>query len=305
MNKKKGISIVAILMVIIAIIAVIFVVNRRTYKSVAKDFAKAMQSEEKMNKFVEKNFDFKAMYAIEKIGEDDDIDKEDQKELAKAFKKEYKKVKKDDYEDYKDKMKDVMQEFVTEDNKIKLKNVEKPEKFDEFELLDKCEATYEDEDGKEVKLDLYLYKNKIVLIDTNDVITGSIQQAEIATNNLSQQEIDMYNAGVKPYIGESVKGSGVKVMIDTIISQNESNVSQEGKFISLEANDITGYDGEDLEDACKDANLQDGGDNTKENVAAATKEMNKLKSRISAAKNYTVSANYEEGVIWKVIIEEK
>ena len=54
-----------------------------------------------------------------------------------------------------------------------------------------------------------------------------------AVSQMSQQEKDIYNAKVKSYLGDTIKGSEVKSMIDNIISMNQENVGKSGKFISI------------------------------------------------------------------------
>ena len=44
-----------------------------------------------------------------------------------------------------------------------------------------------------------------------------------AASQMSQQEKDIYNAKVKPYVGDTIKGSEVISMIETIISMNQEN----------------------------------------------------------------------------------
>lgn len=136
-----------------------------------------------------------------------------------------------------------------------------------------------------------------------------------AVSQMSQQEKDIYNAKVKSYLGDTIKGSEVKSMIDNIISMNQENVGKSGKFISIEVKnnidcfkntltngkDLTNYKtGDQLAAKCKAANFYDGGENTTEHVADATAQMTTLKSKINSAKNYVVSADYEAGAIIRV-----
>lgn len=139
-----------------------------------------------------------------------------------------------------------------------------------------------------------------------------------AVSQMSQQEKDIYNAKVKTYLGDTIKGSEVKSMIDNIISMNQENVGKSGKFISIEtqgnvtnfkaatsgkAKALTNYNtGKDLADKCAAANFYDNGENTTEAVAEATAQMTTLKSKINSAKNYEVVADYEAGAIIRVYV---
>lgn len=153
-----------------------------------------------------------------------------------------------------------------------------------------------------IAIGMYIYNSANATVDS-------------AVSQMSQQEKDIYNAKVKSYLGDTVKGSEVKSMIDNIISMNQENVGKSGKFISIEVNnklakfkgtltdgkDLTRYTAaEALSTACADANFYDGGENTTAKVAAATAQMNTLKSKINSAKNYVVVADYEAGAIIRV-----
>lgn len=128
-----------------------------------------------------------------------------------------------------------------------------------------------------------------------------------AASQMSQQEKDIYNAKVKPYTGDTIKGSEVISMIETVISMNQENANQTGKFISIEATGIKNYketDSTALVDTCKTCNFfGDGqGNNDEGNVKLATQQMTKLKSKINSSKKYQVEAEQEEGVIIKITI---
>ena len=159
---------------------------------------------------------------------------------------------------------------------------------------------------------MYIYNSATASLDT-------------AVNKMSSQDKDMYNAAVKPYIGESVKGSGVKTMIDEIISSNLGNVGQTGKFITIYTIDDQGAAGGNnkkitasnklvnltkwtkggqLAKACNKANFYDNGENNTANVNSATTLMQELKGKINSSKNYKVTADYEQGVIIRVHIAQ-
>ena len=153
-----------------------------------------------------------------------------------------------------------------------------------------------------IAIGMYIYNSANATVDS-------------AVSQMSQQEKDIYNAKVKSYLGDTVKGSEVKSMIDNIISMNQENVGKSGKFITIEVKNniekfkgtltdgvaLTNYsNGKELSDACKDANFYDGGENSTANVAKATAQMTTLKSKINSAKNYVVSADYEAGAIIRV-----
>lgn len=141
--------------------------------------------------------------------------------------------------------------------------------------------------------------------------TDDILEIHSVKATMSQKDVDEYNDKFEKYLGDKVKGADVKNLIDYVISSNEEYVDLSGKFVSilvyendvtngencneLSDNDctkITNYsDGKKLLEACNAANFFDDGDNTQENVSAASKQMSKLKEKINTAKNYKVVAD--------------
>lgn len=141
--------------------------------------------------------------------------------------------------------------------------------------------------------------------------TDDILEIHSVKATMSQKDVDEYNDKFEKYLGDKVKGADVKNLIDYVIGSNEEYVDLSGKFVSilvyendvtngencneLSDNDctkITNYsDGKKLLEACNAANFFDDGDNTQENVSAASKQMSKLKEKINTAKNYKVVAD--------------
>lgn len=141
--------------------------------------------------------------------------------------------------------------------------------------------------------------------------TDDILEIHSVKATMSQKDVDEYNDKFEKYLGDKVKGADVKNLIDYVISSNEEYVDLSGKFVSilvyendvtngencneLSDNDctkITNYsDGKKLLEACNAANFFDDGDNTQENVSAASEQMSKLKEKINTAKNYKVVAD--------------
>lgn len=130
---------------------------------------------------------------------------------------------------------------------------------------------------------------------------------EIATaaKEMGNIEKDMYNSTVKKYVGDSAKGSTVKIMIEDIIMQNLQNVDENGKFISIHQEGIEDFDDDELEKTCKEANIYENSkaENNQENVDSATKEMRKLRAKISSGENYEVRETMKDGIIYAVTIK--
>lgn len=162
------------------------------------------------------------------------------------------------------------------------------------------------------------------------IYTQSTQSFNTAVGKMSQQDRDMYNSSVEPYLGEAVRGSAVKTLIDQVKGSNDGNIGQSGKFISILVADkddtgkpnctpieikdkvakLTGYNNRDdkaataLFDACKAANFYDDGENNSANVNAAGAQMDILRGKINSSKNYVVKADKEQGIIIRVHIAQ-
>ena len=130
-----------------------------------------------------------------------------------------------------------------------------------------------------------------------------------AGTQMSQQEKDIYNAKIKPYVNNGVKGSEVRSMIDEIISMNQGNVGEEGKFIGVTVGTINGYNDDaskGVTAACVKCSVYEQssgelkqGKNDEANVGEATKQMTVLKSKINSQKKYNVEATMSEGIyVW-------
>lgn len=112
---------------------------------------------------------------------------------------------------------------------------------------------------------------------------------------------EAYNNRIESYVGSSKSASDVKSLINNIISSNTTNSGTDDRFITIEADDISGFDSDDLDDACEDASKN----NSSSNVSSATTEMRALISKISSGKKFNVRATYDDGYIVKIIITEK
>lgn len=311
-NKKIGIKPIVIgccIVIVVAALLFAFFGLRRNYKSVINDFAKAVESEEKMEKFAKKNIDFKAVYALQQVSEDEDIDMDDEDEVEKAFKKEYKKAKKSDYKDLEEKLIDSLDEMVV-DEKLRVKKIGGLKDYKHLSLFKSSEVTFE-RDGEESKLTFVFYKNKIVTFDyeydtiqmESDISDRSPETIKDANVSMTQQAKDAYNNYFTPYIGEDLSANEVKALIQSIILSNQQYIDLEGKFVSLEIDgELAGEtDFSNLDDACENAS----DNNNDENISNATQQMSKVKVQIDSSKKYDVTADYRKGIIVKIIIKEK
>lgn len=128
---------------------------------------------------------------------------------------------------------------------------------------------------------------------------------ESAADDFSEAERDMYNSTFESYEGNSENGTSVRRLIDEIISNNESYAGDGERFVSVEVDDITGFDDDALDDACEKANPYEGGNNSSSNVDDATAEMNELRSKIVNSNRYTVDMVCSDGFVVEVEISEQ
>ena len=160
---KKIIGILAFVVLIIVVVFIGYKLKNPSYKSIAKEFSSACDSKEKMEKFVDKRFDVKAICAIRKVSI-----QEDKQALEKAFKDEYKKVSNEEIEATKKELRELMFEFVSEDDEVIFKSIDEPVEDDKIPFLKVADAVYEiGEDTADVEF--YFYNNKVILIDIDAV----------------------------------------------------------------------------------------------------------------------------------------
>lgn len=164
--NKKMVAIAGIVILAIIIIAIIASQVGGSYKKTIKNFAKAMSDESKMEKFVDKNVNLRAIYALNEV--------EDKDNVSEEFKKAYKKAKKSDYmsDDNKEDAYGFFKLFVTNDGEITVKKIGKLQKTDELKILtqkveikglEKASVTLE-QDGNEIDADAYFYKGKLFIL---------------------------------------------------------------------------------------------------------------------------------------------
>ena len=139
------------------------------------------------------------------------------------------------------------------------------------------------------------------------IYTSAQNTIQTATGQMAQEDRDIYNTMIKKYIGNSKKGSDVKQMIEDIISQNEQYVNESGKFISIHVGTIAGYNPANLEVVTNAANVyeNDSSENNQDTIDAARDEYRVLKQKINSGKNYSVTENEKDGVIYAVTITEE
>ena len=174
-SKKLLIGICVAVVVIIIALCAIFV--KPSYKSQIKSFGKALSDSKKMEKFVDKNIDLRAIYAMNKVSERDGINMSDKDAVEKAFKEEYKNAKKSDYKsedavkDVKETFTGISKEFSGDDTTVEIKDIGKLEKDENYPFFEDAKFTLKVKKGdeeQELKLYAMFYKKKFVMINIDE-----------------------------------------------------------------------------------------------------------------------------------------
>lgn len=181
MNKKVIIGIVcAVVCVIVVALVLVLVLGANSPKKTAKELGKALQSTEKLEKYMLKNIDFKAEAAAQELimslfsadfSQEDVKDAESYKNvMTDRFKEIYKDIDQEKIDEAKEDMKESLKEdsassltgYVKEGTKFKEAGKLEDSKF--LPMFKKMNVTYE-QDGKDVEYTLYFYNKKLVTFE--------------------------------------------------------------------------------------------------------------------------------------------
>ncbi len=127
---------------------------------------------------------------------------------------------------------------------------------------------------------------------------GTVTQAGA---QMTAQEKDMYNSKINSYVGNSKAGIDVKSLIDAVISSNNANMEDSGKFIAIETSGFT--------NTTTPANTLIGeagcATNNATYVNTQSQSMQTLKSCVNTGKRYNITVETSStGLIIKVTITE-
>lgn len=162
-NKNLIIGLVAVVVVALIIVGVALFA-KPSYKKQIKEFAKACENADKMEKFVKKNVNLRAYYAMQESEEPKDMDAE------------YKKAKSKDYKDdeFVKKVVEAFKTYAEGETKIKVKEIGKMKKTSSDDgLLGKTLSEVKDmktvkfkmeADGEEADCYAFFYKGKILMV---------------------------------------------------------------------------------------------------------------------------------------------
>ena len=162
--KKKTIIILAIYAIILIIIGIVFL-SFYKYKHTMKEFGEVINDSEKLEAFIDKNFDKKAVYALSKLSDSIDSNTSTE-EFEKKFKELYKNAKKEDYEEVFEQFKSEAVLLYSRSYTMKYKGNDKAEKNKDFPFLKSYKVAYiNNKTSDEDAVYFLYYKNKLVYID--------------------------------------------------------------------------------------------------------------------------------------------
>ena len=143
----------------------------------------------------------------------------------------------------------------------------------------------------------------ILLIAVSMYIYNSSQDTiSAAGNSMNQQAKDAYNSKFTSYMGNAKNANDVKALIDNVISSNNENVDQAGKFVEIKIQSFSSP----TPTTTGDKGYGEAGtsNNTEDYVNEVAKNLSTLKSKINGSKKYNVSNDMTAGIITTITIEQ-
>ena len=142
------------------------------YKDIIENFTNAINNSSKIDSFVDKYFDKKAMSALLKI-HDSETYTDDEKALQRDFIEEYNMMEASEYSDYEKELKKSLKHW--KDRKITVLEIGDLEDAAEVNIdgFKQCNVKFQEFEGNEISVDFLFYKNKIVAINDGAVVEAS------------------------------------------------------------------------------------------------------------------------------------
>ncbi len=116
---------------------------------------------------------------------------------------------------------------------------------------------------------------------------------------MDQQAKNMYNANMESYLGTNKKGSEIKSLIQAVIDSNNQYAGESGKFVQITTSGI-----DDTNSEYAEIGTAGESDNDDSYVSNAVATMSKLKSEINTGKKYNINAEYKDGLIISINIQQ-
>ena len=311
--KKKVIigSVFAVIAIIVIIVISVVTIThsgnegkkkKDNYTKLAEDFIIALKSEENMEDFLEKNMDFKGMYAYVS---DALYEAESAEDYCKIFEKIRNDASEEEIEETTESYVAGFKHLVEYGFELTLKdtNINNPKDYPDFTIVD---AIYE-EDGEKISFSFDFYKGKLIMITSGEGMENIYEDTAYYSGdedipvNLSIGEKRKLNKEIdKHFDGDShLTGLQVKSLIDSIIKVDKEYMKKD-VFVGLYVN-VTGKDTWDVGKASEDAKK----DKTEENIKKAIEEMEKVKEALDDDKEYYVLQSLNHGIILNISVSDE
>lgn len=316
MKKKVILGIVIIALVIaVSVLTTLLVVkniskdgkssksaDKEKYEDFAEEFAVALKSEENMEEFLDKNMDYKGMYAYNSEELYDAKTAEEYNELFEEIRKD---VSSEDLEEMKDMYIGGFKGLVEYGLDLKLKET-KENKDKDYPDFKSIEAIYE-QDGEIFTFFFSLYKEKLIMITRGEGLeylyedTAYYSGDEDVKVNLTTAEKISINKRIREILDrrDYKNGADIRDLIDTLIKINEEFLDKKefvGLYVSLE-----GVNNNDLIKAMDKVRE----DRSEDNIRALNKEMEKLKAALDKNETYYITISTNHGVIMELSVSDE
>ena len=174
----------------------------------------------------------------------------------------------------------------------------------------------------------------VILIISLGLVVYNQAKDSVGSANLDQQEIEAFNSKFTSYEGNSVSGSQVNRLIQTVISSNQSEVSgSTGKYVAICFESVTPsgtqnssivymainkaegkvkyavdpYDDNFADaygDAMRKAETGDVEDSKKDNAVSNWTDNSSVALKVNEGVNYKVQFLYTDGLIDRIIVQK-
>ena len=230
MKNKKIVVIALFIFVIVAVLIAVICSNLRpSNRKIAEEFAKGIKSEEKLDHFINKYFDFKAIAAFNNMFAGEEEFPTDKNKIEEEFKKNYKSVSKEKINEAKEEMNNELLVMLTNEQ-LKIKEIKEVnnDQFENFSnFFDMFEVTYIANNNVEKKYDFTTYNGKIVFI--------SFGNDENANGN---EEATNYNDPIISITNEEMNSQDVEKLEELVQNDEKyNNIEIEYENVDFDENE--------------------------------------------------------------------
>ena len=160
------------------------------YRDIVEEFADAINNHSKIDSFVDKYFDFKALFAMNHISSEYDLKLDDEDKIEKAFIEEYDTIEESEYSNFKKEFKQSLKDWKDREITVMeigdLEDMEAPD-IDGFKH---CDVKFQEFEGNEITVEFLFYKNGIVSVNDGAVVEARRPGDEDRNSDVEQVYAD-------------------------------------------------------------------------------------------------------------------